>query len=247
MAKVKESDELDREADEPQSELAVKAGDIIRRLRKQADMTQGEVAKQIGLERGAYSEYERGIRAPNLKVLADIAAVHGRSVTDLIAELTGAKAGRDAISAAHGLFPLPLVNSWDGSWPLKKAYPELYISRDIASKSDCILIVMPDSSMHPYIHEGDLLVVNPLARRPKSQEVVVVRTGNDLLVRQMKRVHKRRLLLAAHERIELDESFKEEYELVGTVIAIAERKLKPLVSKLQLSPSDWLDLRSDKG
>jgi transcriptional regulator with XRE-family HTH domain len=239
-----EEAELAAAAKKRRLEIGAKLGKTIRYYRLRPPMqTQAELAELVGLSRAAIGSYESGKTIPDIPTVAVLAEALEISVAELTVGLSDDEIARDAVNARHELLPLPLVDPWDGSWPLNATYPKLYVSRDIASDLDCILIVMKDDSMHPYICRGDLLVIDPLARKPRSQELIVVRCENGLLVRQMKRRHRHKLLLDAHHSVELDDH----YEVRGTVVGIAERRLKPLTRKLQLSPSDWIDSRSDIG
>jgi transcriptional regulator with XRE-family HTH domain len=232
------------EAKKRRLEIAAKLGKTIRYYRKRIpEMTQAKLGKLVGVSRVAIGSYENGKTVPDTPTVAALAEAFEISVAELTVGLSDDEIARDAVNALHELLPLPLVDPWDGSWPLKTPYPKLYVSKDIASDPDCILIVMDDDSMHPYIYNGDLLVIDPLTRKPRSQELIVVRSENGLLVRQMKRRLGRKLLLDAHHSVELGDL----HEVLGTVVGIAERRLKPLTRKLQLSPSDWIDSRSDTG
>ena len=50
-------------------------GKIIKIYRQQANMTQTDLAKEIGVSKSVISAYEKGIRNPSFDVLADIANV----------------------------------------------------------------------------------------------------------------------------------------------------------------------------
>lgn len=50
-------------------------GKIIKKFRQQANMTQTDLAKEVGVSKSVISAYEKGIRNPSLEVLGDIANV----------------------------------------------------------------------------------------------------------------------------------------------------------------------------
>ena len=62
-----------------------KFGGYLARLRRQADMTQSEVADRLNVTRQAVSKYETGDSFPDISILTAIAAVFGVSVESLIA------------------------------------------------------------------------------------------------------------------------------------------------------------------
>ena len=63
----------------------VKFGGCLARLRKRADMTQSEVADRLNVTRQAVSKYETGDSFPDISILADIAALFGVTVDELVA------------------------------------------------------------------------------------------------------------------------------------------------------------------
>lgn len=61
-----------------------KFGANISRLRKEADMTQSEVADQLNVTRQAVSRYENGDSFPDVSIIVKISEVFGVSLDDLI-------------------------------------------------------------------------------------------------------------------------------------------------------------------
>ena len=60
-------------------------GARLRALRDASSYSQGDVADQLGITRGAYAQWERGIRVPNVEQLIRLATVY---------DLTDEQAGR---------------------------------------------------------------------------------------------------------------------------------------------------------
>lgn len=56
----------------------------LRTLRKNADMTQDDLAKRIGIHKQTISQYERGVRRPDLETLAALADVLNVSADYLV-------------------------------------------------------------------------------------------------------------------------------------------------------------------
>ncbi len=60
----------------------------LRMLREKQELTQGQVAKALGLERSTYTYYETGKTQPNLSSLKILAALYHVSVDDLLNDST---------------------------------------------------------------------------------------------------------------------------------------------------------------
>jgi transcriptional regulator with XRE-family HTH domain len=56
----------------------------LKRIRKDREMTQEELAERVGVSLGWISRIERGVNSPNLKLLTKIARTLGVKVKDLI-------------------------------------------------------------------------------------------------------------------------------------------------------------------
>ena len=62
----------------------VKIGNLVRSLRRQKNMTQQELAKQLGLSGKTVSKWECGQGCPDLSVLPELAALLGVPMEDLL-------------------------------------------------------------------------------------------------------------------------------------------------------------------
>ena len=62
----------------------MKFGKALSTLRKQADMTQNEVADRLNLSRQAISKYERGESFPDISILVMIAELFNVTLDELI-------------------------------------------------------------------------------------------------------------------------------------------------------------------
>lgn len=62
----------------------IQFGRRIKRMREAKDITQETLAEKVGVSLGWISRIERGINAPNLKLLGKMARVLGVKVKDLI-------------------------------------------------------------------------------------------------------------------------------------------------------------------
>ena len=65
--------------------------DNLRRLRKQYNYTQAQIGKKLHITHQAYSNYETGVREPNLQLLAELSWIYHTSVDSLITQYCNAK------------------------------------------------------------------------------------------------------------------------------------------------------------
>lgn len=56
----------------------------LKAARKAKRLTQSDVAKQLGLSTSAISNYEQGIRVPDLVIMSDLLRVYGLAIHDIL-------------------------------------------------------------------------------------------------------------------------------------------------------------------
>lgn len=56
----------------------------IKKLRRRKGLTQGQLGERIGVSQQVITNYERGLREPNLETLSKIAAVLGASFEQIV-------------------------------------------------------------------------------------------------------------------------------------------------------------------
>lgn len=69
----------------------IQLADNLRRLRKQYNYTQAQIGKKLHITHQAYSNYETGVREPNLQLLAELSWIYHTSVDSLITQYCNAK------------------------------------------------------------------------------------------------------------------------------------------------------------
>lgn len=74
--------------------------EILLRLRKAKDWTQGELAQRLKVKQGTISQWEQGERSPSLLSLRKIACLFGVTVSYLLGETEGDR--DDKVSADSG-------------------------------------------------------------------------------------------------------------------------------------------------
>lgn len=58
----------------------------IHRLRKELELTQGQVADELGIHKTSVSKWELGLSTPDIELLPDVAALFRVSLDELLAE-----------------------------------------------------------------------------------------------------------------------------------------------------------------
>ena len=61
-----------------------KVGNFIRKKRKDKNLTQKELAKELGVSDKAISKWERGICCPDISLLKELSSILGVSVNELL-------------------------------------------------------------------------------------------------------------------------------------------------------------------
>lgn len=69
----------------------IQLADNLRRLRKQYNYTQAQIGEKLHITHQAYSNYETGVREPNLQLLAELSWIYHTSVDSLITQYCNAK------------------------------------------------------------------------------------------------------------------------------------------------------------
>lgn len=59
-------------------------GELLKKTRKQYKMTQGDVAKLLGVSRSGYTYYENGRSTPSIDTLKKLAVIYDTTVDDIV-------------------------------------------------------------------------------------------------------------------------------------------------------------------
>lgn len=59
-------------------------GELLKKTRKQYKMTQGDVAKLLGVSRSGYTYYENGRSTPSIETLKKLAVIYDTTVDDIV-------------------------------------------------------------------------------------------------------------------------------------------------------------------
>lgn len=146
-----------------------KFSDMLRLLRKQRNITQDQLAKDMDLSKSSISMYENGQRLPSFEVLEAFADYFNVSLSVMNGE------------PENGAHRIPVVGSVRAGIPTE-AVEDIVdweeIPRAQACRGDYIGLKVKGSSMEPRFIEGDTVIVR---RQPdvKSGEIAIVFVNGD--------------------------------------------------------------------
>jgi transcriptional regulator with XRE-family HTH domain len=213
-------------------------GKRIRYFRKKIKISQINLGQRIGASGNQIGKYERGEAQPSVSRLRAIAEALGISLAQLVEDdpedyFAAPEAKVDPHSQRKidpGLVLLPFVPDWDGTWPLPEEVNHWWVPRSYLRYEDCLITVMKDDSMRPYLLPGDALVVYPHIRKPVSLTIVLVWIGGELLVRRFVRSRFCRYFTPSNPCYPTIESDGKGERVAGGVIGLAARNLSDPLS-----------------
>ena len=154
--------------------------------RTKKGLDQLEIARQIGVSKQAYSNYELGKRQASHEILVKLARILDTSVDNLLT-------GSPALSEAE---PLPTVNTYQipvfesvsagfGAYADDRIceYMPLFITSD-AEARETICVRVRGSSMYPRIEDGALIQVHKQDYADNGQIVVMLVDGEEAVVKR---------------------------------------------------------------
>lgn len=154
--------------------------------RTKKGLDQLEIARQIGVSKQAYSNYELGKRQASHEILVKLARILDTSVDSLLT-------GSPALSEAE---PLPTVNTYQipvfesvsagfGAYADDRicGYMPLFITSD-AEARETICVRVRGSSMYPRIEDGALIQVHKQDYADNGQIVVMLIDGEEAVVKR---------------------------------------------------------------
>lgn len=145
-------------------------------LRKQAKLSQNDVAKAMNLSQGAISAYEQGLREPNLAILQNFADLYGVTVDYLL----------DASAPKRRTVKIRIYGDVAAGQPIGAADTSTYddprdwceIPADMAGKADYFALRIKGDSMAPRMQEGDIVICRKQATAD-SGDICVVLVDNE--------------------------------------------------------------------
>ncbi len=124
----------------------IQLADNLRRLRKQYNYTQAQIGKKLHITHQAYSNYETGVREPNLQLLAELSWIYHTSVDSLITQYCNAK--NPSSVEVKNYFCIKIENS-ENDILLTKNEVNSFSKQEGALSMPSETRCMTDSSMRP--------------------------------------------------------------------------------------------------
>ena len=159
-----------------------KFGDILRQLRTENELTQGELAKRLGLSTSAIGMYERGEREPDFEKLEKIASYFGVNMNFLL--------GKEVVVSNHSIvgIKIPVLGKVAAGIPITAVenildYEE--ISCDMAASGDYVALQIKGRSMEPRMWEGDVVIVRKQDTVENGEVAVVMVAGDEATVKKV--------------------------------------------------------------
>ena len=217
-------------------------GEKIRLARKQAGLSQEVLGERVGLSGNQIGKYERDqspVRIDKLQKIADelhvtlaYLAEYETQESLSVAEPPVDPYGGFQVDPALRL--LPYVSEWDGTWPLPAKVKRWWVHQKVVVHQECLItsISKDDDSMRPYLLPGDAIVIDPLVKRPRSLAIVMVRIGEQQLIRRFKRTKERRAYTPINPRFPAHLETGREKVLGQVVGLVARRFIEPLTFEL---------------
>jgi transcriptional regulator with XRE-family HTH domain len=163
----------------------------ILKLRKERKMTQGALAKKVGVSTTAISQFEKGSSGPSLETLTKLSDALGEDLRELVPRI-----GRFPILSTENNIDVPIISGnqynrlqWDylrrdeSDLPSAKeeasynnsrtayAYESLSLPPSLLEKGQHLVYPMPGNQMAPVFEKGDLLLCSLIEDRNEWREM----------------------------------------------------------------------------
>ena len=157
-------------------------GPQIRLLRKEANMTQQELASKLFVSQQAVGKWERGEATPNPETIVAMSKIFGVSADTLL--------GESAPPLSTGGTWVPVLGDVAAGIPIEAVenivdYEE--IDTAMASNGKYYGLRIKGSSMEPRIREGDVVIVRQQEDADTGDTAVVLVNGESATVKRIKK------------------------------------------------------------
>ena len=166
----------------------------LKKARKNAKMTQADVAAHLGITYQAISNYERGITRVDTDTLVKLCAVYNISVSDILGADSYTESDDSINKYAPGILPLPANKAYPLVGNIACGTPILaeeniteYIQFPGDLNADFCLRCCGDSMIDARIHDGDIVFIR---QQPEAAngEIAAVQIGEEAAT--LKRVYR---------------------------------------------------------
>lgn len=166
-------------------------GEVIRRLRKERELNQVDLAERIGTDSGNVSRYETDKQKPSVDMLEKLADALSTSVSEIY-RLAEDGAGQVQV-ASDKYVMVPRLNlavaAGNGTEPDNVeiqgalAFQREWLRKKGLNPDQLEIYDASGDSMSPFIENGDVLLVDVSAKEPRNNEVWVLWQAAPLGVR----------------------------------------------------------------
>lgn len=160
-----------------------KFNEILKDLRIQNELTQGELGKKLGLAPSTIGMYERAEREPDFEKLERIAGFFGVNINYLL--------GKESVVSNNSIVgvKIPVLGKVAAGIPITAVenildYEE--ISSDMASSGDYVALQIKGRSMEPRMFEGDVVIVRVQDTVEHGEVAVIMIDGSEATVKKVK-------------------------------------------------------------
>lgn len=169
-----------------------KFSDMLRLLRKQRNITQDQLAKDMELSKSSISMYENGLRLPSFEVLEAFADYFNVSLSVMNGE------------PENGAHRIPVVGSVRAGIPTE-AVEDVIDWEEIPSAQACrgdyIGLKVRGNSMEPRICEGDTVIIRRQNTIESGEIAVVFVNGDEATLKRVKFVEGGIMLIAFNQAV----------------------------------------------
>lgn len=186
-------------------------------LRERANVEQKELAEMLGYKSSsAVSEWEKGIRTPNIGIITNIATIFKMSVDDLmIRDLSQNTKRRSAGFAVS----VPLLGTIAAGLPiLAEQNIEEYFNLDIKIKADFCLRIKGDSMINVNIMDGDIVFIKQ-QEDLENGEIGAVLINNTATLKRFYRTNGQVILQAENPRYQPIVLSSGDVHVMGKIVA----------------------------
>ncbi len=192
-------------------------GDVIKRKRKEKGLTQEELGKLLGVNKGAISKWEAG-RVQNIKrsKLLQLAKILDVSPNELL----------DDYEEKKKVLRIPVLGRIPAGVPIEEiedviGYED--ISEKLAESGEYFALKVQGDSMEPRIHDGDVLIVRCQCEANSGDVVIASIDGENGTCKRLKKTEDGLMLLSYNPEYDPFVFSKKEVEekpvkIIGKVI-----------------------------
>lgn len=159
-----------------------KFNEILKDLRLQNELTQGELGKKLGLAPSTIGMYERAEREPDFEKLERIAGFFGVNINYLL--------GKESVVSNNSIVgvKIPVLGKVAAGIPITAVenildYEE--ISSEMAASGDYVALKIQGSSMEPRMYDGDVVIVRVQSTVEHGEVAVVMIDGSEATVKKV--------------------------------------------------------------